>query len=288
MALYRAKPGDGAAWVTGASSGIGRALALELAASGYTVIATARDAARLAELEAEAGALPGRIVALAGDVTDADAMAEIVKTARSRFGAISLAVLNAGIYTRARGDGLLVSRFEKTFAVNLMGVVNCLVPVAETMKAAGRGQIAVMSSVAGFGGIPTGAAYGASKAALINMAESLKFDFDKLDIRIQVINPGFVETPATEVNPFAMPALMDAGEAAARIARGLARGGFQVAFPKRLVWLAKLAGFLPYRLYFPLVAAVTGWNRRPAAGRPAVSAARGSVPSVGSLDRPAS
>ena len=288
MALYRANPKDGAAWVTGASSGIGRAVALRLAADGYTVVATARDAARLDELVVEARGLAGRIVAMPGDVTDTDAMSEIVKTVRSEFGTICLAIFNAGIYTRARGDGLLVSRFEKTFGVNLMGVVNCLVPVIETMKASGRGHVAMMSSVAGFGGIPTSAAYGASKAALINMAESLKFDFDKLDIRIQVINPGFVETPATGVNPFAMPALMDVDDAAWRIARGLARGGFQVTFPKRLVWLAKAARLLPYALYFPLIAAATGWNRRPVAGRPSKAVARPSVPVVGSLDRPAS
>jgi Short-chain dehydrogenases of various substrate specificities len=268
MSLYRARPGDGTAWITGASSGIGRALALELAASGYTVIATARDAARLAAVAEEAKGLAGRIVPMPGDVTDAGAMAKVVDAAVAEFGAISLAVLNAGIYTRARGDGLVVSRFEKTFAVNLMGVVNCLVPVVEVMKASRRGQVALMSSVAGFGGIPTSAAYGASKAALINMAESLKFDLDKLDIRIQVINPGFVETPATEMNSAAMPALMDAGEAAARIARGLRRGGFQIAFPRRLVWPAKLVGLLPYSLYFPLLAAVTGWRRRPADTRP--------------------
>src|SRR5690606_8449907 len=113
-----------------------------------------------------------------------------------------------------------------------------------------------------YGGLPTSAAYGASKAALNTLASSLKFDLDHVNIRVQIINPGFVETPLTAKNRFAMPALVSVEAASRSIVKGLAHGGFEVAFPRRLAWTLKLANALPYALYFPLVARATGWNRK--------------------------
>ena len=132
------------------------------------------------------------------------------------------------------GEDLHREDFEKTFAVNLHGTVNCLLPAVRHMKARGHGQIAIVSSVTGYGGLPTSAAYGATKAALINMAESLKFDLDKVGVRLQIINPGFVETAATAKNAFPMPALVSAEVAADRIAEGLKSSGFEITFPKAL------------------------------------------------------
>ncbi len=263
MTEYVARPAHGAAWVTGASSGIGRAVARRLCAEGFTVFATARSAGKLADLAAEAGSFGGRIVAMPGDVTDADDMARIVDTIERQHGALALAIFNAGVFLPVYGEALEVGDFERSFAVNLGGVVNGMVPAVEAMKRGNRGQIAFVASVTGYGGLPTGAAYGATKAALINMAESLKFDFDKLGIRIQVVNPGFVDTPATQRNEFPMPDLVPVDDASTLIVDGLKRGGFEIAFPKRFVTLLKLLRFLPYRAYFAVLNRRTGWKKRP-------------------------
>lgn len=263
MTYFTARPLHGAVWITGASSGIGRAVALALAAKGFTVHATARSAGDLETLAAESTQLSGRIVATPGDVTDADAMAAIVDRIVADSGPVALAIFNAGAFLPVAGEALEISRFKKTFDVNLMGVVNGLVPTVEAMKQAGQGQIVIVSSVAGYSGLPSSAAYGASKAGLTNMAESLKFDFDKLGIRIQVVHPGFVDTPATESNPFEMPALMKVDEAAKRIVEGLATNKFEITFPRRFTYVLKLFRMLPYPVYFWLMNKATGWKDRP-------------------------
>lgn len=266
MTTYVAQPDHGAAWVTGASSGIGAALALKLAEAGFTVIATARSRDELDRLAQRASALSGTIDPLPGDVTDEEDMARIVGAIIARHGGLALAVFNAGIYLPVQGEALKADDFHRTFAVNLSGVVNGLVPAVDVMRGAGRGQIAIVSSVTGYGGLPTSAAYGASKAALTNMAESLKFDLDKMNVRIQVVHPGFVDTPATQENEFPMPALMQVDDAAARIIDGLRRPGFEITFPKRFTYALKFLGLLPYPLYFAAVNRFTGWPKRPLGG----------------------
>ena len=261
MSLYRATPDDGVAWITGASSGIGRQLALDLAAEGYTVAATARSADKLRDLASEASRHTGTIIPLPGDVTDADAMDSIVERIEAEAGPIVLAVFNAGGYLPGKGNKLQVDSFKDTYDINVMGVVNGLVPVVEQMKIRGKGQIAFVSSVSGYGGLPLASAYGASKAAVINMAEALKFDFDKMNIRLQCINPGFIDTPLTAGNRFSMPALMPVDRAVKRITRGLRSGGFELTFPRRFTWWLKLINLLPYPAYFWIVARVTGSNR---------------------------
>lgn len=263
MTTYTAKASDGSAWVTGASSGIGRSLALKLADEGYTVYATARSEDDLEALANESEARTGTIIAAPGDVTDTEAMAQLVSRIDSEGGGLALAVFNAGVYLPAHGETLDVSDFDKSFAVNLSGVVNGLVPAIEHMKVRGRGQLAIVSSVTGYGGLPTSAAYGATKAALINLAESLKFDLDKLGLHIQVINPGFVDTPATADNAFTMPALMQPEDAAARIAEGLKSRSFEITFPRRFTFVLKLLQLLPYSVYFAAINAATGWKKRP-------------------------
>lgn len=262
--VYRAAPKDGVAWVTGASSGIGRAVTLELARRGYTVAATARRHDELAALAAKAEPLAGRIVAHEADVTDAAAMAGVVRAIEQAHGPIALAFLNAGIAPYTRAADLDVTAFAKAHAVNVMGVVNGMAPLFAVMAERGRGQVAVTASVAGYGGLPKAAAYGASKAAAIHLCEALKFDCDLLGINLQVVNPGFVKTPLTAKNDFPMPSAIGEDEAARRICDGFETAGFEIAFPRRLAWTLKLLNLLPYRLYFPLVARATGWNRRPA------------------------
>ena len=262
MSGFIAKPELGVAWVTGASSGIGRALALLLAQHGFSVAVTARDHAKLVQLQTEASGLKGKIIVVDGDVTDPKTMERVIASIEYEHGRIALAVLNAGVYIPVHGESLAVSDFEKTFAVNLNGVVNCLVPVVKHMKAKGAGQIAIVSSVTGYTGMPTSAAYGATKAALINMAESLKFDLDKLGIHIQIINPGFVETAATEQNAFEMPAIVTADNAAVAIYKGLQSQSFEITFPKRFTYVLKALRFLPYSAYFWLMNRMTGWKDR--------------------------
>ncbi|WP_305985471.1 SDR family oxidoreductase [Roseibium sp. MMSF_3544] len=260
---YIGRPQDGAAWITGASSGIGYTLALELAKNGWKVAATARSADALQELCDKAQGFPGEVVPFPGDVTDTTHMANLCREIESRFDGIALLVANAGIYLPQDGLDATTEAFRSSFDVNLMGTVNVVLPVIDVMKPRGRGQIAVVSSVAGYSGLPTSAAYGASKAGLINMAESLKFDLDLAGIRIQVINPGFVDTPATKSNPFPMPHLITAEEAAGEIVKGLQHPTkFEIAFPRAFVRQLKALRFLPYRAYFALISRTTGWSKK--------------------------
>ena len=263
MALYRAEPKDGVAWVTGASTGMGRQLALDLARAGWTVAATARGEEKLTALSNEATTTSGRIAPFPCDVTDADAMAATVAEIGAALGPIALAVFNAGSYFPTHGAALSVKNFAYTYDVNLMGVVHGLVPAVHAMQARGRGQVVIIGSVTSYFGLPAAAAYGSSKAALNNMAESLRHDLDKMNIRIQVMNPGFIDTPATEKNEFSMPALMPVEKASARIVEGMRSGGFEVTFPRRFTWFLKLLRLLPHPVVHFVLNRATGWNTRP-------------------------
>lgn len=262
MTLYRAKPQDGVAWITGASTGIGRQLALDLAREGYTVAVTARDPERMDSLSREAEGSGGRIVGYLCDVTDEQGMDRTVAQIEKDLGPIVLAVFNAGNYFPTHGERLDVYNFTSTYNVNVMGVVFGLVPLADRMRDRGFGQIAFVGSVTSYFGLPSAAAYGATKAALNSMAQSLRYDFDKLNIRLQVFNPGFVATPLTAKNKFAMPALMPVEQASARMAAGLRKGGFEVTFPRRLTWVMKAMTYLPNELQYLIMKRVTGWDKR--------------------------
>jgi short-subunit dehydrogenase len=246
------------AWVTGASEGIGRALVLELVRRGHRVVATARNAERLAALAAEAATLGGTVIPAAADVTDPSALETLIAGIESEHGPVGLAVLNAGVYTPMRARAFDVAICKRTVDVNLMGVINGLGPLLPRMLARKDGRIALVASVAGYAGLPNSMAYGATKAALINLAECLRLDCEGDGVIIQVVNPGFVETAATAVNDFEMPALMSAGAAAVRIADGLQTNQFEIVFPKRFTTVLKFLGLLPYPIYFPLVKRFTG------------------------------
>lgn len=249
-------PADGAAWVTGASGGIGRALTLALAAKGWTVYATAR---RIEQLETLATESSGKIIPLPADVTDLEAMRKAVTTIVDR-GPIALAVLNAGIYHPMRAQNFDAVKARQTFDVNLTGVANALEPVLQHMITRETGHIAITASVAGYRGLPNAAAYGATKAGLIAMAESLALDLSTLGVRLSVINPGFVETDATSVNEFEMPMLMQPEDAAARIVEGLGRPGFEIRFPWVFALILRTIGLLPNRAYLWTVRKLTGWD----------------------------
>lgn len=243
-------------WITGASSGIGAALAHELAARGCVIAATARNATALGVL----GDNVSNIHAFAGDITDRTGMVALVEAIERDLGPINLAVLNAGIYLPTNFPEFDADIFDRSFEVNLGGTVNCLAPLVPLMSARRSGRIAIVSSVAGYGGLPTSAAYGATKAALFNLGESLAMDLADHGVKISMIAPGFVKTPATDVNTFPMPFIISAQDAAQRIADGLEKGQAHIAFPKRFSFLLRLINLLPRGVYTRLVGSVTGGN----------------------------
>lgn len=254
----RFRPDAGPVWITGASSGIGRALARRLAREGFTVAASARDGAALAALAGEAVGDRGRIVPLPVDVTDRPAMAAAVARLEEAEGAIGTAILNAGTHQPVEVVDFRAEIFDRLFQVNVLGVVNGLAAVLPRFVGRRSGTLALMSSVAAYGGLPTAAAYGASKAAVSHMAAALKLDLDAFGVRVVLISPGFVATPLTRCNSFPMPFLMDADRAAERIQRGLQGSAFEIAFPYRFALLLKALNLLPHGWYFAAVHRLTG------------------------------
>jgi NAD(P)-dependent dehydrogenase (short-subunit alcohol dehydrogenase family) len=261
MTLRAMTSADGVAWITGASSGIGKQVAIELARRGWIVAISARRLAELELVAMEAVGSKGRIIAFPVDVTDREAMAKTCDAIERVHGAIALAFFNAGVAPYTRAGHLDIDAFRSAVDINLMGVVNGLAPMLDRMAARGKGQVAVNGSIAGYRGLPKAAAYGASKAAAIHMCEALKFDCDQLGIHLQLVNPGFVDTPLTRKNDFPMPFLISEQEAGRRVVDGFEKGGFEITFPRRLAWILKAIRLLPYALYFPMVARATGWKK---------------------------
>lgn len=254
---FTAEPKDGAAWITGASEGIGKAVAVQMADEGFTVYISARSKDKL---EAIASGYNGKgdIISLPLDVTDRDANLKCVKKIIKDSGALSVCILNAGTFKPMRGDDLSFEGFDFTHSVNIDGVINGLIPTVEAMKEAGQGQIAIVSSVAGYGGLPKNGPYGLSKAGLTNLAESLKYDFDKMNIKIQLITPGFIDTPLTKKNDFPMPFLMPVDKAAERMVQGLKKPSFEITFPRRFTYMIKFMNLWCYPVYFWMIRKITG------------------------------
>jgi short-subunit dehydrogenase len=148
------------------------------------------------------------------------------------------------------GSTFTVAPLKRLVDINLMGTAHCLAPVVEQFVARRAGRIAVVASMAGYRGLPTASAYGATKAALINMCEALRVELDRHGVILSVVTPGFVRTPLTDRNPFPMPFLMEPEDAARRIVRGLEGRRFEIAFPWRFAAIMKLLRLLPYPLFF--------------------------------------
>ena len=234
------------AWVTGASSGIGRALAIELSRRGVRVAASAR---RADELSALAAAQPG-VTAFPLDVTDLAATKRTADEITARLGVIDLAIFNAGVGRTMGAHDYSAELAAKMMAVNYQGLANGIEAVLPAMLARRAGHIALMASIAGYRGLPNAAAYSPSKAAAISLAETLEPELDAAGINISVINPGFVATPMTDNAKHPLPYLISADETARRIVAGLDAKHFEVAFPWTMKTLAKLGRMLPYPAYF--------------------------------------
>lgn len=237
------------AWITGASSGIGRALALHLARDGWTVAVSARSGDELAALSAEAS---GKIFAFPLDVTDKEAVRAACTAIAADLGPIDLAVFAAGTYYRDYAADFDSERFRAMVELNLLGTAQCLEAVMPVMISRRTGQIAVVASVSGYVGLPGAASYGATKAALNVMCEAFQPELAAHGVRISIVNPGFVDTPLTRKNDFPMPFLVTAEEAAQSIANGLTAGRYEIVFPWKMALAMKLLHALPARLRFML------------------------------------
>lgn len=247
-------------WITGAGKGIGRAVALAYARQGWTVAASARTESDLINLRDEAvrDDLTGRIAPFVNDVTDHDAVKQCFKRIEAELGPLDQIIFNAGTHQPNDPHAFSVAPFRTLMEVNYMGAINGLAAVLPTLIDRKSGHVAVVSSVAGYRGLPNASAYGATKAALINMCESLRLQLDRTGVTISVINPGFVRTPLTDKNEFPMPFLMEPEDAAAAIFAGMARRRFEIAFPTPFVMILKTLQMLPYGAYFWLVRKATG------------------------------
>ena len=238
-------------WITGASSGIGRALALRMAREGWRVAASARRVEELEKLKREAN---GEIAVYPLDTTKPGDVANTVARIEQEMGPIATAVLCAGTYEPVLARELAAEKARPVFELNFMGTVNCLEALITPMRARKAGHIAVVASLAGYFGLPTSAIYGGSKAALINMAEALRPDLALDGIKLQIVNPGFVKTPLTDKNEFPMPFLMEVDDAVEAFYRGLQSDRFEITFPRRFSLVLRLVQMLPYRLSLALTA----------------------------------
>ena len=244
-------------WLVGASSGIGRALAALLHARGAQVCVSARQQALLDDFVRQH---PGSR-ALALDVTDAAAVAHAAQQVLAT-GPLDLVCYCAGYYRPMSATALDLAELLQHQNVNVTGALHLLqATVPALLQAADAGRrphLSLVASVAGWRGLPKSLAYGPTKAALINLAENLFLDLRPRGIGVSLINPGFVDTPLTAQNDFAMPALLTPEQAAQAIVKGWERGQFELHFPKRFTAILKWMRCLPYRWYFSLVHRFTG------------------------------
>jgi len=244
-------------WLIGASSGIGHACAIALAHAGAQVVVSARQVHVLK-------GMPG-IHPIPLDVTDptsvkaaCDTVVTSVLQHETLGGPLDMVLYCAGHYSPQRATAFDLPDMLRHQQVNYTGALHVLDAVLPLLLAQGHGHISLVSSVAGWRGLPNGLAYGPTKAALTHLAETLYLDLQDRNIGVSVINPGFVATPLTAQNAFSMPALMSPEQAAQAMLRGWAHGVFDIHFPKRFTAWLKLMRVLPYRWYFALVRRFTG------------------------------
>ena len=241
-------------WVVGASTGIGAATAKHLLSLGARVALSARNETALQQLAAGSG----QALILPLDVTNRAQLRQARDRLLTEWQGIDLVLMVAGVYNEMRADAMDIGAIEQMLDVNLRSVFHILDAVLPTLLAQGNGGIGIVSSVAGFGGLPRALGYGPTKAALINLAETLYLDLHAKGLGVYLINPGFVDTPATKQNDFEMPALISPQEAAEQIVLGIERGEFHIHFPRRFTNWLRFAQLLPYRAYFWLIHKVTG------------------------------
>jgi len=239
-------------WITGGSSGIGFATAKEFLKNNWRVIISSSNLDKLNS----AGDRLNRYVnqnnlhLLKCNISSKDEVENTINSIEKKIAQIDIALLNAAAYSPNKNQNFDIQNYELLIDVNLKGTLYCINKLKDFMK--GRdNKIAIVSSPIGYRGWPTSGAYGMTKAAQLNLAESLYFDFKKLNINISVINPGFIDTKATRLNNFKMPFLKSADFAAQKIYKGLInKRNFEIFFPFFIVFVVKIMRILPYKLYF--------------------------------------
>ena len=241
----------GVAWIIGGGSGIGAAVARLLAQRGWTVAISGRRADRLA---AVAQGHPS-ISVYPLDVTDGAAIAATVAAIAADLGRIDLFIFGAAAWQPMAVGDYDYEKFATVVDTNYLGVVRVANPVLAQMTRQGGGHFAVIASVAGYFGLPRSAAYSSTKAGLINLLETMRTELAPRQIKVRMIAPGFVKSELTDKNDFPMPFLMETDDAAVRIVDGLTQSDrFEIAFPRRMVWLMKTVRWLPYPIFFWLTA----------------------------------
>ena len=240
-------------WLVGASSGIGQATAHALHLAGARVFVSARNADALLAFTASH---PGA-TAIPLDVTDHQAVTEAARTVLAS-GPLDLMLFCAGYYQALRATDFSLDEMLRHNQVNYVGAVQVLGAVLPGMLARRAGHVSLISSVAGYRGLPQSLAYGPTKAALINLAETLYVDLQDHHIGVSLVCPGFVDTPLTAHNEFTMPGLIQPEQAALAILKGWGQGQFEIHFPKRFTLWMKVLALLPARLYFPVIRRFTG------------------------------
>ncbi|MCG8486644.1 MAG: SDR family NAD(P)-dependent oxidoreductase [Chromatiales bacterium] len=238
-------------WITGGGSGIGRSLAHTLSNMGWIVVISGRNREKLIKTAATGGKQPIQQMTL--DVTDPQSVSRVIGEIERQYGGIDYAFLNAGDYSPMRLKEFNLELFHRLNDVNYLGVVNCLAALLPGMRQRAQGQILITASLSAYRGLPGAAPYSATKAALINLAESLQPELSQLGIRIRLINPGFVATELTEKNDFKMPFLITPAMAAEAIQNQLLSKRFEIRFPTTFSWIMKALSWIPYRIYFALM-----------------------------------
>ena len=236
-------------WITGASSGIGKALSEKFALEGWKVAVSARRKEILDNM-----ANNENISSYPLDVTNQDQVNNISSKIIDDFGNLDLCVFSSGTYDPKLEQEVNIRQNKLVMETNFFGVLYCIKSIEKYFKNKKKGHISIVSSVAAYRGLPNSSGYGPSKAALTNLSESLYFDFKKHNVRISLISPGFIKTPLTDKNEFAMPFIKTPEFAAEKIFNGLTKGkAFEIHFPKELTLFLKFLRILPYRMYLFLI-----------------------------------
>ena len=246
-------------WITGGSTGIGKALAIRFANEGWNVAISARRENLLKELSDRFE----NISPFPLDVTDKENCKNIFNQVKEKFGDIDICFFSTGTWDPKKEKDIDVEQIENVFKINFFGTVNSIKAVEEYYKNRNEGTLAIVSSIAGYRGLPNSTGYGPSKSALNNLAESLYFDFGRHNVRVCLVSPGFIKTPMTDKNDFKMPFLKTPEFAADKIYDGLVnKKSFEIHFPKELTLTLKFFSILPFKLYFYLVKKLTKFQKK--------------------------
>ena len=246
-------------WITGGSTGIGKALAIKFASKGWNVAVSARRAELLNELSNSYE----NISDFPLDVTDKEKCKEVFNEIKKKYENIDICFFSTGTWDPKKEKDIDVEQMEDVFRVNFFGTVNSIKAVEQYFRDKKNGIITIVSSIAGYRGLPNSTGYGPSKSALNNLAESLYFDFKRYNVRVCLVSPGFIQTPMTDKNDFKMPFLKTTEYAAEKIYNGLVKtNAFEIHFPKSLTLILKTLSFLPSKIYFSLIGKMTKYQKK--------------------------